>query len=433
MDWHSLFWADELFAPQGKLATIWFDKLVLQNTGEDSLEGAINILRETEQFSDATAETLKTIWVPVQTLIPNWAAGNSELLRSSPEDIRETVTTALKKRIRKEYGADFAETYPGIREVAWGSLLYLEAIQIWSTLNKSAPTTIVFNSTNYDNQVNQVGSTVIYSNRSSAALFGHSFTIDTWHEYFAGKGLPVLYFNLLPRVFVPVLASISAAAAWVPPGLNVVTDIYAGDARQPDFSAIRSAGIQAFIHKATDPIYAFNAQLYNARRAQALAAGLLWGSYHFGRSGDGAQQADNYLDAINPQDNEFVCLDFEKDQNRPDTVMSLSEAAVFIGRVQQRLGQPPFLYGGAYLRESLQGATANPLSACKLWFADYRQRPGPQIPALWNSWTLWQFAGDIPAGQPGSLPTLDNTDRSVFNGTNQQLKATWRCRPQPAG
>jgi hypothetical protein len=110
MDWHSLFWADELFAPQGKLATIWFDKLVLQNTGEDSLEGAINILRETEQFSDATAETLKTIWVPVQTLIPNWAAGNSELLRSSPEDIRETVTTALKKRIRKEYGADFAET-----------------------------------------------------------------------------------------------------------------------------------------------------------------------------------------------------------------------------------------------------------------------------------------------------------------------------------
>jgi len=150
MDWHSLFWADELFAPQGKLATIWFDKLVLQNTGEDSLEGAINILRETEQFSDATAETLKTIWVPVQTLIPNWAAGNSELLRSSPEDIRETVTTALKKRIRKEYGADFAETYPGIREVAWGSLLYLEAIQIWSTLNKSAPTTIVFNSTNYD-------------------------------------------------------------------------------------------------------------------------------------------------------------------------------------------------------------------------------------------------------------------------------------------
>jgi lysozyme len=283
------------------------------------------------------------------------------------------------------------------------------------------------------NQVNQVGSTVIYSNRSSAALFGHSFTIDTWHEYFAGKGLPVLYFNLLPRVFVPVLASISAAAAWVPPGLNVVTDIYAGDARQPDFSAIRSAGIQAFIHKATDPIYAFNAQLYNARRAQALAAGLLWGSYHFGRSGDGAQQADNYLDAINPQDNEFVCLDFEKDQNRPDTVMSLSEAAVFIGRVQQRLGQPPFLYGGAYLRESLQGATANPLSACKLWFADYRQRPGPQIPALWNSWTLWQFAGDIPAGQPGSLPTLDNTDRSVFNGTNQQLKATWRCRPQPAG
>jgi GH25 family lysozyme M1 (1,4-beta-N-acetylmuramidase) len=277
-----------------------------------------------------------------------------------------------------------------------------------------------------------IGSTIIYSNRSSAALFGHAFTIDRWHAYFGAKHLPVLYFQLDPQQFVPAIAAPAVVARWVPPGLNVVGDMYAGDARHPDFAQIRAAGITAFIHKATDPIYSFNADLYNSRKEQALRAGLLWGSYHFGRAGDGTGQANTYLDAINPSDDEFVCLDFEKDRKRPDTVMSLSQAAAFVNRVQQRLGKPPFLYGGAYLRESLDAAASSPLTVCDLWFADYRQRPGPEIPHLWNSWSFWQYAGDIPADQPGSLPTLDNTDRDVFRGTDQELRAAWRCRPAGA-
>ena len=276
-----------------------------------------------------------------------------------------------------------------------------------------------------------IGSTVIYSNRSSAALFGDKFTIASWHDYFGTKHLPVLYFELDPLAFeAPVVSSL--AADWTPPGLNVIADIYAGDARQPDFARIRSAGIFAFIHKATDPIYRFNSDLYMTRRAQALAAGLLWGSYHFGRTGDSGGQADDYLDAVQPEDNEFICLDFELDKKRPDTVMSLEQAADFIKRVEQRLGKAPFLYGGNYLRESLKVVPTSPLTVCNLWFADYRQRPSPEIPQLWKSWSFWQYAGDIPAGHPGSLPTLDNTDRSAFNGNEQQLRSVWRCRPPTA-
>jgi lysozyme len=280
---------------------------------------------------------------------------------------------------------------------------------------------------------NPVGSTMIYSNSSNDALFENKFTIKTWHNYFDAKHLQVLYFALNPSVFVPAVASVAALAHSIPAGLNVVTDIYAGDARNPDFNKIGAAGITAFIHKATDPIYRFDAALYAARKAQALAAGLLWGSYHFGRSGDGIQQANAYLDAIQPGDNEFICLDFEKDAKRPDTAMSLGQAADFIKRVTQRLGKPPFLYGGDYLRESVQPLGASPLTVCDLWFADYRQRPAPEIPHLWNSYLFWQYAGDIPQGKPGSLPTLDNTDRNVFNGSDQQLRSAWRCRPlQPS-
>jgi hypothetical protein len=119
-------------------------------------------------------------------------------------------------------------------------------------------------------------STIIYSNRSSAALFGHAFTIDRWHAYFGAKHLPVLYFQLDPQQFVPAIAAPAIIARWVPTGLNVVGDMYAGDARHPDFAQIRAAGITAFIHKATDPIYSFNADLYNSRKEQALRAGLLW-------------------------------------------------------------------------------------------------------------------------------------------------------------
>ena len=54
------------------------------------------------------------------------------------------------------------------------------------------------------------------------------------------------------------------------------------------FETVKAAGIAGIIHKATQGL-SFQDPTYHDRRTQALAAGLLWGAYHFGEGGDGAQ------------------------------------------------------------------------------------------------------------------------------------------------
>jgi lysozyme len=272
--------------------------------------------------------------------------------------------------------------------------------------------------------------TVIFSNRSSAHMFGHKFTLGLWRRHYHDqKQLQVRFFDLNPARFASAISIREEVfVAFRPPGLNAIVDIYVGDSRAPDFARIKQAGIVAFIHKATDPIHRLDPELYMQRKSAAKAAGLLWGSYHFGRSGDGVAQANAYLDFIKPDDQEFVCLDFEFPESRPDTVMPLDEAENFVNRVRERLGKPPFLYGGNYLREQAAALNSSALASCPLWFADYRRRPAPQIPTLWKTYSFWQYRGDVPSTDHEGLPTLDLCDRSVFNGTLEELKAAWRCR-----
>jgi lysozyme len=112
--------------------------------------------------------------------------------------------------------------------------------------------------------------------------------------------------------------------------------------------------------------------------------------------------------------------------------MAMAQAIHFIDVVQSRLGKAPFLYGGDYLREQLKGAKTSPLTACPLWFADYRANPQPEIPGVFKTWTIWQWAGDIPQGKPHSVPTIEEVDRDTFQGTEAELRANWHCRPKNA-
>ena len=278
--------------------------------------------------------------------------------------------------------------------------------------------------------------TLIYSNRSSLHQFGHYYTLEHWKQYYGHhQSLPVDFFDPDPAAFEDRVArarmqSLDMAAARVP-GLKTIVDFYPGDARNPDFRRIAQSGIVAVIHKATDPLYSFNDQRFHSRRTAARQAGLLWGSYHFGRAGDGVEQADYYLDAAAPQEDEIICLDFEKDDNRPDTVMSVQQAIRFVRRIQDKLHKPPLLYAGHYLRELLDGHRQHPLTVCPIWFADYRpHHPAPELPAPWPTWAIWQYAGDVPEHSSGGVPSLEKCDRNSFNGSLQQLKDFWTSSVQ---
>src|SRR4029077_12206323 len=73
-------------------------------------------------------------------------------------------------------------------------------------------------------------------------------------------------------------------------GLDAVIDLSA-HATVSDFRLVRASNILAVIHKASEGDF-YAAPACAARRPQAEAAGLLWGTYHFGKGdSSGAQQA----------------------------------------------------------------------------------------------------------------------------------------------
>ena len=112
-----------------------------------------------------------------------------------------------------------------------------------------------------------------------------------------------------------------------------------------DFNLARKrSNILGVIHKASeggdflDPLYA-------KRRAQAEAAGLLWGAYHFGtHQYSGAQQAKMFLAAAKPGPMTLMALDLEFNEGNPSNTMQLRQAEEFVQTVLAATGRRPLVY-----------------------------------------------------------------------------------------
>jgi len=203
--------------------------------------------------------------------------------------------------------------------------------------------------------------------------------------------------------------------------LNVVIDLSHYN-EVLSFSDIKASGIAGVIHKATqgtddvDPDYA-------SRRAQALAAGLWWGAYHFGTNADGTAQADYFLSVVNPQPTDLLALDFE--QNGNDT-MTLQQAEQFVTEVYRRTGRYPGFYSDSLI-DSLLGETVNQtLQQCWLWRAEYGA--SPVVQPTWPTWTMWQYTDGTNGDGPYQVPGIGGTgtcDRDKFNGSLDGLARLW--------
>ncbi len=191
-----------------------------------------------------------------------------------------------------------------------------------------------------------------------------------------------------------------------------------------DFAKVQASGILGVFHKASQGL-TFADTAYAGRRPLALAAGLLWGAYHFGTNAPGADQAGFFLSLAQPDSSTLLALDFESDPSGPS--MSLPQARDFVTRVYAATGRWPGLYGGAYLKSVLAGSPDPVLSQCWLWLSQY----GPEavIPPGWPHWTIWQYTDGIVGPPPHLTPGAGACDRDLFNGTADDLRAFWS---QPA-
>lgn len=204
--------------------------------------------------------------------------------------------------------------------------------------------------------------------------------------------------------------------------LNAVIDIshFNGDV---DFQQAAASGILGVIHKATQGT-SYTDPTYEEHRQQALAAGLLWGAYHFGVSGDGVAQADYFLGVVangGSVESTLLVLDFET--NTQGTSMSIVEAHAFITHVQATTGRYPGLYSGQYVKQLLGGNTDPVLAQCWFWLSQYG--PTAVVPPTWKTWTLWQYTDGGMGNGPYTVPGVGRCDRDQFNGEEEGLRRLW--------
>lgn len=201
--------------------------------------------------------------------------------------------------------------------------------------------------------------------------------------------------------------------------INVVIDLSHWNT-VTSFEELKNDGIMGVIHKATEGLDYVDPD-YLARRSLAQGAGLMWGSYHFGMAGDGAEQAKFFLSTVQPGPQDLLALDLE--ENPAGSSMTLQEAEAFVSQVQSATGRWPGVYSGGYIKGTLGNPTSTVLANCWLWLAQWEQVP--VVPAAWEFWTLWQYTDGQLGSGPYSVAGIGTCDRDKFNGPLVQLRKLW--------
>jgi lysozyme len=203
------------------------------------------------------------------------------------------------------------------------------------------------------------------------------------------------------------------------PAPNVVIDLSHHN-QGLDFAQIKDAGILGIIHKATQGTLYID-RTYETHKAAAIDQGLLWGAYAFGVGADGVEQAQHFLEIVQPDSRTLLALDFEANSQGPS--INLEEARSFVTHIKDATGNWPVLYSGYYIKQLLGSTVDTVLGQCPLWLSQYG--PTAVVPSSWQTWTLWQYTDGGAGPEPHDVPGAGLCDRSYYNGELADLKANW--------
>lgn len=187
-----------------------------------------------------------------------------------------------------------------------------------------------------------------------------------------------------------------------------------------DLLAAKRDGILGVINKASQG-GAYVDPSFDVNRKAAGAAGLLFGAYHFGTGADGIEQAEHFLDAVQPSPTDLLVLDLEANPQGPS--MTLEEARAFVTHINDKTSRWPGLYAGHYLKEMLGSGTDSVLGNCWFWLSQYG--PTAVVPANWSAWTLWQYTDGALGAGPYTVAGIGRCDRNKFNGDEDALRNLW--------
>jgi len=209
----------------------------------------------------------------------------------------------------------------------------------------------------------------------------------------------------------------SNPAPYLPPVMSdVVFDISHYETVSQNFTETAAAGIAAVILKATQGT-GFVDPTFLSRVAEAKAAGLLVGAFHFLDGSNPAEQAAHFLTVAKSEGGvSWLAIDWEP---YPASQASVMQAATAVASVHAATGMWPI----AYMSRFMLSAPSATLSKCPLWLAEYGSNP--ICPPGFSQWKLWQHTDGRVGSAVVPVPGIGPCDRSKFAGTVDQLRAWW--------
>lgn len=130
MSYNNLVINNANFSLEGKLATLWFDNLLL-GIGKELVEKVMEDVAEKEHWSVATFKEMKKIQISSECLLPSVSFMDESIIE---EDYFKVATDILENKYAKELSNPV--TYGGaMHEISWGGFGVANSVKYWKLLN----------------------------------------------------------------------------------------------------------------------------------------------------------------------------------------------------------------------------------------------------------------------------------------------------------
>jgi GH25 family lysozyme M1 (1,4-beta-N-acetylmuramidase) len=183
-----------------------------------------------------------------------------------------------------------------------------------------------------------------------------------------------------------------------------------------DWPAVKGDGVEFALAKATEATDYVD-PTFDTNRAEAKAAGIAFGAYHFFRSDeDPTVQAQHFATTLGSVEVGEISpvLDLETADGEGGTTI-VERALTFLEVLESLTGRVPIIYTSPSFYESTLDAPAS-LGAYPLWIANW-ETSCPTVPTTWADWSVWQYTDS------GSVNGIGGpVDRDQFDGTVAELQ-----------
>jgi lysozyme len=185
---------------------------------------------------------------------------------------------------------------------------------------------------------------------------------------------------------------------------------------QIDWAKLKGAGVKWMYHKATEGTTVQDV-MYHKRRAEAKAARMPFGAYHFARpeKGDARLEARAFIGFAQPKLGDLrPCLDLETTEHLSGAAL-VQWADDFCDEVFKRTGFMPVVYTPYELSDELE-------KKALFWVPRYNDSNTPPV----RRWDIWQFSNG-QLGVPDSVPGLGHVDLNHSKVGLRRLRMTRRA------